>query len=84
MQSPTSPENFPKPSTITGGCLCGAIRYQVDFPEDHDFLDNVRKNPFDLPSLPCRLPLPSRVLLPLPAAVLSNPAPLPPWKDRIT
>ncbi|KAM7185319.1 hypothetical protein V8F20_011852 [Naviculisporaceae sp. PSN 640] len=28
---------FPTPKSITGGCLCGGIRYQVDFPPDHDF-----------------------------------------------
>ncbi|KAI1501883.1 glutathione-dependent formaldehyde-activating GFA [Biscogniauxia marginata] len=37
MSRPTV-ENFPKPTTITGGCLCGSIRYKVDFPKDHDFL----------------------------------------------
>ncbi|KAI0010899.1 glutathione-dependent formaldehyde-activating GFA [Xylariaceae sp. FL0662B] len=37
MSGPTV-ENFPKPTSITGGCLCGSIRYRVDFPEDHDFL----------------------------------------------
>lgn len=33
--------NFPKPTFITGGCLCGALRYRVEFPEDHDFLKSV-------------------------------------------
>ncbi|KAM7216337.1 putative glutathione-dependent formaldehyde-activating enzyme [Rhypophila decipiens] len=28
---------FPTPKSITGGCLCGGIRYKVDFPPDHDF-----------------------------------------------
>ncbi|KAK4213294.1 Mss4-like protein [Rhypophila decipiens] len=28
---------FPTPKSITGGCLCGGIRYKVDFPVDHDF-----------------------------------------------
>ncbi|KAI0885951.1 glutathione-dependent formaldehyde-activating GFA [Annulohypoxylon maeteangense] len=37
MSRPT-PDNFPKPKSITGGCLCGALRYKVDFPDDHDFL----------------------------------------------
>ncbi|KAK8073686.1 Mss4-like protein [Apiospora phragmitis] len=37
MAAPT-PENFPKPQSITGGCLWGSIRYKVDFPEHHDFL----------------------------------------------
>ncbi|KAF7552084.1 hypothetical protein G7046_g7526 [Stylonectria norvegica] len=31
MASPTTP------STITGGCLCGSIRYTVTFPPSHDF-----------------------------------------------
>lgn len=32
---------FPKPSSITGGCLCGSIRYRVDFPPTHDFISAV-------------------------------------------
>ncbi|KAK3939508.1 putative glutathione-dependent formaldehyde-activating enzyme [Diplogelasinospora grovesii] len=28
---------FPTPKFIEGGCLCGALRYRVDFPEGHDF-----------------------------------------------
>ena len=31
-----------KPEFITGGCLCGSIRYRVDFPKDHDFEKSVR------------------------------------------
>ncbi|KAK1967315.1 glutathione-dependent formaldehyde-activating enzyme [Colletotrichum sublineola] len=27
----------PKPKTVTGGCLCGALRYTVTFPASHDF-----------------------------------------------
>ncbi|CCF33916.1 glutathione-dependent formaldehyde-activating enzyme [Colletotrichum higginsianum] len=27
----------PKPKIITGGCLCGALRYTITFPESHDF-----------------------------------------------
>jgi hypothetical protein len=30
------------PTKITGGCLCKAVRYEVNFPEDHDFKANVR------------------------------------------
>ncbi|WYZ39286.1 hypothetical protein EsH8_III_001200 [Colletotrichum jinshuiense] len=33
---PTEP--FPKPSFVTGGCLCGSVRYRVDFPSTHDFV----------------------------------------------
>ncbi|KAK3905693.1 putative glutathione-dependent formaldehyde-activating enzyme [Staphylotrichum tortipilum] len=28
---------FPTPKFVTGGCLCGQIRYRVDFPAHHDF-----------------------------------------------
>ncbi|KAF6823347.1 glutathione-dependent formaldehyde-activating enzyme [Colletotrichum musicola] len=28
----------PKPTTITGGCLCAKLRYEVTLPEDHDFI----------------------------------------------
>ncbi|KAI8632941.1 glutathione-dependent formaldehyde-activating enzyme [Xylariaceae sp. FL1651] len=38
MSGPTL-ENFAKPpGFVTGGCLCGSIRYRIDFPKDHDFL----------------------------------------------
>lgn len=30
------------PESITGGCLCGAIRYTITFPPDHPFKDQVR------------------------------------------
>ena len=30
------------PTYITGGCLCGKIRYRADFPKDHDFQKMVR------------------------------------------
>ncbi|KAI2617101.1 glutathione-dependent formaldehyde-activating GFA [Hypoxylon sp. NC1633] len=33
-----SVNDFPKPKSITGGCLCGSIKYRANFPEDHDFL----------------------------------------------
>ncbi|KAI0811646.1 Mss4-like protein [Xylaria sp. FL0064] len=29
--------DFPKPKYVTGGCLCEALRYRIDFPENHDF-----------------------------------------------
>ncbi|OIW31659.1 hypothetical protein CONLIGDRAFT_553357, partial [Coniochaeta ligniaria NRRL 30616] len=28
---------FPVPKFVEGGCLCGSLRYRIDFPEDHDF-----------------------------------------------
>ncbi|GAB1319170.1 hypothetical protein MFIFM68171_09380 [Madurella fahalii] len=28
---------FPTPKSITGGCLCNALRYRADFPADHNF-----------------------------------------------
>ncbi|KAI1172909.1 hypothetical protein F4777DRAFT_484316 [Nemania sp. FL0916] len=35
-----SSKDFPTPKYITGGCLCEALRYRVDFPENHDFQKN--------------------------------------------
>ena len=29
------------PKSITGGCLCGGIRYQIDFAVDHDWKSGV-------------------------------------------
>lgn len=40
----SSIEEPPKPLLVTGGCLCGAIRYRVDFPHGHDFAENVSKS----------------------------------------
>lgn len=31
----------PLPSKITGSCLCKKIAYRIDFPEKHDFTENV-------------------------------------------
>lgn len=31
----------PLPKRITGGCLCGKIRYEIQFPDNHDFRENV-------------------------------------------
>ncbi|KAI0965639.1 Mss4-like protein [Xylaria arbuscula] len=31
------PKEFPKPKYATGGCLCEALRYRIDFPDNHDF-----------------------------------------------
>ncbi|KAI1852691.1 hypothetical protein JX266_002232 [Neoarthrinium moseri] len=30
--------DFAKPRFITGGCLCGSLRYRIDFDGSHDFL----------------------------------------------
>ncbi|ETS79486.1 hypothetical protein PFICI_09339 [Pestalotiopsis fici W106-1] len=30
-------ENFPRPKYVEGGCLCGSLRYRVEFSNDHDF-----------------------------------------------
>ncbi|ROT41446.1 glutathione-dependent formaldehyde-activating GFA [Sodiomyces alkalinus F11] len=27
----------PTPKSITGGCLCGSVRYKITYPDDHDF-----------------------------------------------
>lgn len=37
----SSIEELPKPKHVTGGCLCGAVRYRLDFPQGHDFTKNV-------------------------------------------
>lgn len=39
----SSIEELPKPKHVTGGCLCGAVRYRLDFPQGHDFTKNVNK-----------------------------------------
>lgn len=36
------------PLKAAGGCLCGAIRYNVIFPPGHDFAMNVRLYPFPM------------------------------------
>ncbi|GAW16661.1 hypothetical protein ANO14919_060970 [Xylariales sp. No.14919] len=28
---------FPKPRSVTGGCLCESLTYRLDFPDNHDF-----------------------------------------------
>ncbi|OHE94911.1 glutathione-dependent formaldehyde-activating enzyme [Colletotrichum orchidophilum] len=32
----------PKPTTLAGGCLCAALRYEVTFPDTHDFSANAQ------------------------------------------
>lgn len=39
----SSIEELPKPKHVAGGCLCGAVRYRLDFPQGHDFTKNVSK-----------------------------------------
>ncbi len=40
--SDTTTNAFPTPKFIEGGCLCGTLRYRVDFPDNHDFRKRVR------------------------------------------
>lgn len=42
--SAPSGEDFPVPKFVEGGCLCGRLRYRVDFPENHDFHKSVSSN----------------------------------------
>jgi hypothetical protein len=35
------PSSNEKPETITGGCVCGSVRYIVTFPPNHDFANSV-------------------------------------------
>ena len=32
---------IPIPKTISGGCLCGGVRYKIDFAVDHDWKSGV-------------------------------------------
>ncbi|KPM45064.1 hypothetical protein AK830_g1477 [Neonectria ditissima] len=32
------------PESVTGGCLCGAVRYTITFPSNHAFKGECRKN----------------------------------------
>jgi hypothetical protein len=41
-QSTTPYDLGPLPKKITGSCLCGAVSYQVDYPENYPFEDCVR------------------------------------------
>ena len=34
------------PKSVTGGCLCGGIRYQIDFAVDHDCKSGVSPTNF--------------------------------------
>jgi hypothetical protein len=40
--------DFPRPKFVTGGCLCGSIRYRVEFNKDHDFTKSVSADLFAL------------------------------------
>ncbi|KAI3539747.1 glutathione-dependent formaldehyde-activating enzyme [Colletotrichum melonis] len=40
MTSASSPG--PKPTTVAGGCLCGALRYEATFSDTHDFNANAQ------------------------------------------
>ncbi|KXH35230.1 glutathione-dependent formaldehyde-activating enzyme [Colletotrichum simmondsii] len=40
MTSASSPG--PKPTTVVGGCLCGALRYEATFSDTHDFNANAQ------------------------------------------
>ena len=51
MTNVPSTGDFPKPKSITGGCLCGGVKYRVDFPDGHDFRSQARL-PFQI-ALPC-------------------------------
>ncbi|KAI0124968.1 Mss4-like protein [Xylariales sp. AK1849] len=33
----STPDSFPKPKVITGGCLCGSLKYRINFASEHDF-----------------------------------------------
>jgi hypothetical protein len=37
---------LPIPKTITGGCLCGEVRFRIDFSPDHDWKRGVRRPRF--------------------------------------
>jgi hypothetical protein len=37
-----------KPKSITGGCLCGGVRYQIDFSPDHDWEHGVSERILDV------------------------------------
>ncbi|KAL7621317.1 hypothetical protein AAE478_008638 [Parahypoxylon ruwenzoriense] len=39
-QQTATVDDFEKPKSITGGCLCGSIRYHASFADDHDFLQS--------------------------------------------
>jgi len=48
----------PTPSKVSGGCLCGAVRYEINFKPDHDFKTGVSSLQFpSQPSLPSLLPV---------------------------
>lgn len=52
----TQPDLGPLPKKITGGCLCGEVRYSITFPEGHNFYESVSLPPW-LNLLPCKSPM---------------------------
>ena len=42
----TQPDLGPLPKKITGGCLCGEVRYSITFPEGHNFYESVSSPPW--------------------------------------
>lgn len=40
---------LPTPARVTGGCLCGAVRFRMDFPRGYEFTKNVSEfSPLDV------------------------------------
>jgi len=65
MATATSVEDFAVPKFLEGGCLCGSLRYRVDFPEDHDFKKSVGLSNAVLRTLPLTLCTQTELHLPM-------------------